>query len=131
MPHLTSTSSGVVFRAETKERAPAAAWAALRRHLETRNRDINAEVAHYPRPIARCDVQLSKLLEQRARIYRELAHLETIGDPSGAGGASDEWKRGAERFIAETEPDREDEVEMSLRAELIRALWLVNQPMDA
>jgi hypothetical protein len=93
----------------------------------SRNREINAEVAHYPRPIARCDVQLSKLLEQRARIYRELTRIETIGDRPSASVGSDDWKRAVERFISETEPDQEDEAEVFLRAELIRALWLLDQ----
>src|SRR2546423_11850963 len=51
------------------------AWHALRSHLDAKNREINDEVAHYPTPIARCDVQLSKLLEQRSRIYRELERM--------------------------------------------------------
>src|SRR5690348_12949407 len=109
MPQVTTASSGRFYRTDANEDAPAAAWAALRRHVETRNCEINAEIAHYPTPIARCDVQLSKLLEQRARVYRELARIEAIGDPSSASIASSEWMRSVERFIAESEPDWEDE----------------------
>lgn len=127
---ISSATPETFRRSETKEHATAAAWAALRSHLETRNREINAEVAHYPTPIARCDVQLSKLLEQRARVYRELARIEAIGDPS-TGIASGKWKADIERYISETEPDPEDEREALLRAELIRALWLLNQRIDA
>jgi hypothetical protein len=131
MPHATVATPDAFCRTEVEEDAPIVAWAALRRHLEAKNREINLEVAHYPRPIARCDVQLSKLLEQRARVYRELARIEAIGNPPSAEIASGEWKKGADRFISETEPDSEDEVEVSLRADLIRALWLLNQRNSA
>src|SRR5206468_10810322 len=75
------------------------AWEALRRHLEARNRELNAEVAHYPTPIARCDVQLSKLLEQRARLYRELDGAASIGALAPAAeGAFAHWLDRGEPF---------------------------------
>jgi hypothetical protein len=67
------------------------AWEALRQHLEARTGELNAEVAHYPTPIARCDVQLSKLLEQRARLYRELDGAASIGGLPPAGDAVGYW----------------------------------------
>lgn len=48
------------------------AWEALRHHLESRSRDLCDEVRHYPTPIARCDVQLTKLIEQRTHALESL-----------------------------------------------------------
>jgi len=60
-------------------------WAMFLSHLATRIREINDEVAHYPRPIARCDVQLSKLLEERARVYRQLDLAKEMANPTRSG----------------------------------------------
>lgn len=49
-----------------------AAVAALRQAL----RDIAAEMAAYPTPIAGCDVQFTHLLAERGRLSRALAALE-------------------------------------------------------
>jgi hypothetical protein len=40
--------------------------------LEHRLAEISAEIRNYPTPIARCDVQLSALLEQRSALMRQL-----------------------------------------------------------
>jgi hypothetical protein len=98
------------------------AWEALRRHLETRNRELNAEVAHYPTPIARCDVQLSKLLEQRARLYRELDGVASIGGLPPAGGAFGGWLDRVEHFILSAQADCDDADELALRRDLKRAI---------
>ena len=103
------------------------AWEALRRHLETRNRELNAEVAHYPTPIARCDVQLSKLLEQRARLYRELDGAASIGGLPPADGAFAYWLDGVEHFILSPQPDCDDEDERALRRELKRAIAVLRR----
>ncbi len=47
-----------------------------RRELEARLAELSDEIRHYPTPIARCDVQLTELLERRARVVAQLAHLE-------------------------------------------------------
>jgi len=47
-----------------------------RARLEERLREINAEIAEYPQPIARCDAQLGGLLEERSRIR---AQIEALG----------------------------------------------------
>jgi hypothetical protein len=98
------------------------AWEALRRHLEARNRELNAEVAHYPTPIARCDVQLSKLLEQRARLYRELDRAASIGGLPPAGGAVGYWLDRVEHFILSAQADCDDADELALRRDLKRAI---------
>ncbi len=48
------------------------AWEAPRRHLESRSKDLCEEVRHYPTAIARCDVQLIKLIEQRTHALESL-----------------------------------------------------------
>ena len=108
------------------------AWEALRRHLETRSRELNAEIAHYPTPIARCDVQLSKLLEQRARLYREFERAALIGERPSVEGAWSDWLDNLELFVLSPEPDYEDDVEISLRGVLKRALAAVRRspPLD-
>ena len=51
------------------------AWEALRHYLETRSDALTEEVRHYPTPIARCDEQLSKLLEQRTHALSQLRRM--------------------------------------------------------
>jgi hypothetical protein len=40
--------------------------------LARRIDELSAEISNYPTPIARCDEQLSALIEERARLLREL-----------------------------------------------------------
>jgi len=51
------------------------AWEALKRYLESRGSALTEEVRHYPTPIARCDEQLTKLLEQRAHVLNQLRRM--------------------------------------------------------
>lgn len=51
------------------------AWEALKRHLQFRREALAEEVRHYPTPIARCDEQLGKLLEQRAHTLNQLRRM--------------------------------------------------------
>jgi hypothetical protein len=48
------------------------AWSALCRQLEMRSFELLEEVRTYPTPIARCDIQLTGLLEQRDRAFGRL-----------------------------------------------------------
>ena len=41
----------------------------VRAYLARRRDALNEEVRHYPTPIARCDVQLTALLDARAEVY--------------------------------------------------------------
>lgn len=54
------------------ESGVAAAWSGLEDHLEGRWRELSREIREYPTPIARCDQQLAKLLEQRANVHERL-----------------------------------------------------------
>jgi chorismate mutase len=40
--------------------------------LERRIAELSEEIRNYPTPIARCDEQLTALLEERARLLNEL-----------------------------------------------------------
>ena len=48
----------------------------IRAYLEHRRDALNDEVRRYPTPIARCDVQLTALLEKRAEVLRLLRESE-------------------------------------------------------
>jgi hypothetical protein len=58
--------------AEARAAAVAAIWGELREHVEARFRGSSDEVRRYPTPIARCDEQLTALIEQRDRARQEL-----------------------------------------------------------
>ena len=47
----------------------------IMRELEARLRQLNEEIRKYPQPIARCDVQLAALIEQRSEVSRVLLAL--------------------------------------------------------
>ena len=40
----------------------------MKADLERRIAGLNAEIRHYPTPIARCDEQLTALLDERSRL---------------------------------------------------------------
>ena len=44
----------------------------MKADLEKRIAELNAEIRHYPTPIARCDEQLTGLIEERSRLLHEL-----------------------------------------------------------
>jgi hypothetical protein len=50
----------------------------LRDYLEQKAGALNAEIRSYPGPIARCDDQLTALLESRARTLLELERLRSL-----------------------------------------------------
>jgi glutaredoxin/uncharacterized damage-inducible protein DinB len=45
--------------------------------LEAKYQALNEEIRNYPTPIARCDEQLAKLIEERAKLREELANRES------------------------------------------------------
>jgi hypothetical protein len=47
--------------------------------LEQRLRELSEEIRNYPGPIARCDEQLTVLIEQRARLLSQINSQETGG----------------------------------------------------
>ena len=44
----------------------------MKAQIEKRIAGLNAEIRHYPTPIARCDEQLTALIEERSRLLNEL-----------------------------------------------------------
>ncbi|HZI84737.1 MAG TPA: hypothetical protein VFF44_12545 [Casimicrobiaceae bacterium] len=92
-----------------------ALWAELGEHLRERFRQLSLEIRHYPTPIARCDDQLPKLIEQRDHARAELARVRaTEALCSGSDAPS---LRAVERFVADA-PPTDDETELAIRSRL-------------
>ena len=85
-------------------------WDALRRHLEARFRQCCDELRHYPSPIARCDDQLPKLIEQRDHARAELERMTAV-----AATATGATAKVAQRFLAAATPT-DDDMEIMLRS---------------
>jgi hypothetical protein len=45
--------------------------------LRAQKAKVEAEIAAYPRPIAGCDAQFNALLEERARLTKELEQVQS------------------------------------------------------
>ena len=56
----------------------------MKAQIEKRIAGLNAEIRHYPTPIARCDLQLPALLEERAELLAQLESLNEQGSCSPA-----------------------------------------------
>jgi len=52
--------------------------------LQQRIAELSLEIRNYPTPIARCDEQLTQLLEERAQLMARLASQEHEGDTHAA-----------------------------------------------
>jgi hypothetical protein len=87
-------------------------WIALRNHLAERFGQLNSEIRHYPTPIARCDDQLPKLIEQRDHARRELERMRAVDAGSVAPAL-----RQMESFLEAAMPT-DDETELELRSRL-------------
>jgi len=57
----------------------------MKAQLEKRIAELNAEIRHYPTPIARCDEQLTGLIEERSRLLNELNKPDKPGGCTAAG----------------------------------------------
>ena len=96
-----------------------AAWSALSAHLERRSRDLAHEVRNYPTPIARCDEQLTRLIEQRTQAGDALRRLLDAGRPDGG---KRDWRAALSAFLSGPPAAPDDETERRLRAWLLDAL---------
>ena len=96
-----------------------AVWAELRQHLEGRFQHFCSELRHYPTPIARCDDQLPKLIEQRDRARAELGRMRAI-DAASAGSRAPPVEA-IERFLDGATP-ADDEIELDFRSRLKAAI---------
>ncbi len=54
------------------------AWLALCRELERHSLDLLEEVRLYPTPLARCDVQLTQLLEERDEAFARVRRANEL-----------------------------------------------------
>jgi hypothetical protein len=98
-----------------------AAWSELKNYLEYRSRELNEEVRHYPTPIARCDEQLTKLIEQRARAINNLKLVIEAG-PAQGDHADRRWIAALDQFITDPQAATDDETEIAIRSRLSAAL---------
>ena len=98
-----------------------AAWSELRSYLEQRSRELNEEVRNYPTPIARCDEQLTKLIEQRTRAISNLKLVIDAG-PVQAGSADPRWLAALDAFIADPQAATDDDTEIAIRSRVRDAL---------
>jgi hypothetical protein len=77
--------------------AEASLAAEIRAYLDARRSALCAEIDHYPTPIARCDVQLTALIEARDVVMRLLrstddATLVQAFAAAGCGDDEDAWR---------------------------------------
>ena len=98
-----------------------AAWSELKSYLERRSRELNEEVRNYPTPIARCDEQLTKLIEQRTRAINNLKRVTDAG-ATPAGDADRRWLAALDAFSADPQAATDDDTEIAIRSRLRAAL---------
>jgi len=55
-----------------------------RADLQHRIAELSEEIRHYPTPIARCDLHLPALLDERSELVKELEQLDEQGSCSPA-----------------------------------------------
>ncbi len=97
-----------------------AACSELKIHLDRRSRVLSEEVRNYPTPIARCDEQLTKLIEQRACAIEQLKLLL-----QAAPARSDQAGRrraALDAYLMRPRAFPDDEIETALRSRLRAAL---------
>ena len=71
----------------------------LRARLKARGRELQEEVRSYPTPIARCDEQLAKAIEDRDAAFRCLRDADDL-DQMRAALAHDAWLARLREFLA-------------------------------
>ncbi|HYS15217.1 MAG TPA: hypothetical protein VEN28_18090 [Burkholderiaceae bacterium] len=97
-----------------------AAWAGLRDCLDARSHALQDEVRTYPTPIARCDEQLTHVIERRDTAFRQLRAAAEL-DGIRAAVASREWRSRLRDFAASLDP-ADDPILAAQRARLVAAL---------
>ncbi len=69
----------VTHRSAKTQAAPlAAVRGEIRAALEAARVRVFAAIGAHPRPVAGCDVEFNRLLEDRARLAQELARIDTL-----------------------------------------------------
>ena len=87
-------------------------WSALEAHLARRYQELFDEVRHYPTPIAHCDDQIPKLIEQRTHALEQLRRVREAAPPSAP----------TLRALLKNYPRSDDDAEMELVDRLRAAL---------
>lgn len=100
---------------------PLAVRSEFKTFLEYLSKDLSEEVRHYPTPIARCDEQLTKLIEQRAQAFQLLHRVDETGQ-ADARPASSELLAAAQDFLDMPDFDRSNTNEQTIRSHLKTAL---------
>lgn len=98
-----------------------AAWSELKACLERRSKELSEEVRNYPTPIARCDEQLTKLIEQRTRAFDRLNRLNEIG-PLPKGRAAGSRLAALDEFLRSPQAATDDARELAIQSRLRAAL---------
>jgi hypothetical protein len=96
------------------------AWAALRASLEARCRELHDEVRSYPTPIARCDEQLTRVIEERDAAFRQLRRATELEDLRSTV-ARTPWVAELREFTSQA-PATEDPALAEARTRLVAAL---------
>ena len=52
----------------------------MRAELLQRIEQLSQEIRHYPTPIARCDLHLPSLIEERAKLLQQLKEIQETSD---------------------------------------------------
>jgi hypothetical protein len=94
-------------------------WAGLKAHLANRFQELNAEIRHYPTPIAHCDDQLPKLIEQRDHVRAELERMAAL--EAGPAASAAPPREDVAGFLGAAAVS-DDDAELELRARLEAAL---------
>jgi hypothetical protein len=95
------------------------AWTMLRSRLEMRSRQLADEVRTYPRPIARCDEQLTKAIQERDAAWRCVRRANDL-DALRATLARDAWLTAVRDFLVNLATD--DEATAAARDGVVAAL---------
>jgi hypothetical protein len=97
------------------------AWSELKIYLDRRSKELSEEVRNYPTPIARCDEQLTKLIEQRAVAIDQLKCLLEAA-PARSGRLGRRRLAALQACPARPQAFPGDEFEIALRSRLKAAL---------
>jgi hypothetical protein len=102
-------TTGIVMEPSVRPEFAHPGWREFIAFVEHRSNELRDEVRNYPTPIARCDEQLTKLIEQRQRALnlRDLVAVSCPPDPALV-----------DKALRAPAIDPDDETENALRATL-------------
>jgi hypothetical protein len=98
-----------------------AAWSELKIYIDRRSKELSEEVRNYPTPIARCDEQLTKLIDQRSGAINEMKLLMEAA-PTLSGPPGRRRLAAIEAYLMRPRAFPDDEMETALRSRLSAVL---------